>query len=270
MKLQAQLRELVRVNALINVREHQSERLAELKKDQNFNPAKISSKFQEVKLKSLVEQLGIGLISELFPLIVIRPALADKIFDHKLALFDTVIMDDAHMIDSKLGRKLSKLGAQRLVLGRKDFGDNYLLSMLESGFAKMYRLDVSYSKDSKILEDNRQLNKSTLKKEFRDELCSYLSDYISADRIQKAVLVNDEIEADIVINPIKGAKKIALILDGWLKQVSKYDVDAAIHKSETMKNAGFDIYPVWSLHWWRNPEAAVEKLVAYVLEGDKI
>jgi hypothetical protein len=46
-------------------------------------------------------------------------------------------------------------------------------------------------------------------------------------------------------------------------------VDAAIHKSETMKNAGFDIYPVWSLHWWRNPEAAVEKLVAYILEGDK-
>ena len=81
--------------------------------------------------------------------------------------------------------------------------------------------------------------------------------------------MNDEIEADIVINPIKGAKKIALILDGWLKQVSKYDVDAAIHKSETMKNAGFDIYPVWSLHWWRNPEAAVEKLVAYILEGDK-
>jgi hypothetical protein len=269
MQLQAQLRALVSVNALINVREHQSERLAELKKDQNFNPAKISSKFQEVKLKSLVEQLGIGLISELFPLIVIRPALADKIFDHKLALFDTVIMDDAHMIDTKLGRKLSKLGAQRLVLGRKDFGDNYLLSMLESGFAKMYRLDVSYSKDSKILEDNRQLNKSTLKKEFRDELCAYLSDYISSERIQKAVKVNDEIEADIVINPIKGAKKIALILDGWLKQVSKYDVDAAIHKSETMKNAGFDIYPVWSLHWWRNPEAAVEKLVAYILEGDK-
>jgi len=154
-------------------------------------------------------------------------------------------------------------------LGRKDFGDNYLISMLESGFAKMYRLDVSYSKDSKILEDNRQLNKSTLKKEFRDELCSYLSDYISADRIQKAVAVNEQIEADIVILSNNGSKKIALILDGWLKQVSKYDVDAAIHKSETMRNAGFEIYPVWSLHWWRNPEAAVEKLVAYVLEGDK-
>jgi hypothetical protein len=269
MQLQAQLRELVPVNALINVREHQSERLTELKKEQNFNPTKISSKYQDVKLKSLVEQLGIDFISELFPLIVIKPALADKIFDHKVALFDTVIMDDAHLIDSKLGRKLSKLGAQRLVLGRKDFGDNYLLSMLESGFAKIYRLDISYSKDSIILEDNRKLNKSTLKKELRDELCAYLSDYINADRIQKAVRVNDEIEADIVITPISGSKKIAIILDGWLKQVSKYDVDAAVHRSESMKNAGFDIYPIWSIHWWRNPEASVEKLVAYILQNDK-
>ena len=270
MELQARMRDLLPVNALINVREHQSERLAELKKEQNFNPAKISAKFQEVKLKSLVEQLGIDLISELFPLIIIRPSLADKIFDHKVALFDCIIMDDAQTLDSKMGRKLSKLGAQRLVLGRKDFGENYLISMLESGFSKMYRLDLSYSKDGKLLTDNRQTNKSTIKKELRDELCSYLADYISADRIQKAVAVNDEIEADIVIKPIGDSKKIALILDGWLKQVSKYDVDSALQKSESIKNAGYDIYPVWSLHWWRNPEAAVEKLVSYILSNDKV
>ena len=269
MDLQAKLRELVPVNALINVREHQAERLAELKKEQSFNPAKISSKFQEVKLKSLVEQLGIDLISELFPLIVIKPSLADKIFEHKVALFDCIIMDDAQLLETKMGRKLSKLGAQRLVLGRKDFGDNYLVSMLDSGFAKMYRLEISYNKDGKVLSDNRQSNKSSIKKELRDELCSYLADYISADRIQKAVAVNDEIEADIVIKPIGNSKKIALILDGWLKQVSKYDIDAALQKSETMKKAGFDIYPVWSLHWWRNPEAAVEKLVSYILSKDK-
>jgi len=268
MNLQAGLREMVPVNALVNVREHQSERLAELKKEQNFNPLKISSKFQDVKLKSLVEQLGIELISELFPLIIIKPSLADKIFDRKVALFDCIIMDDAHQLDTKMGRKLSKLGAQRLVLGRKDFGDNYLISMLDSGFAKMYRLEMIYSKDGKLRSDNRQLSKSKIKKELRDELCSYLADYISADRIVKAVSVTEEIEADVVIKSVGKSKDIALIIDGWLKQVNKYDVDAAIHKSETLKGAGYDIYPVWSLHWWRNPEAAVEALVTYILKQD--
>jgi hypothetical protein len=269
MQLQSSLRENVAKNALINVREHQAERLEELKKEQNFVPAKISAKFNDVKLKDLVEELGIELITELFPLIVIRPEMADKIFRHKVAYFDTIVMDDAQLLDTKMGRKLSKLGAQRLVMGRKEEAPNYLNAMLDSGFTKIYPLDSIYSKDGKVISKICPSATVSTKKELRDELFSYLSDYINAERLEKAVKIDEEIELDIVINPINAnAPKIALLLDGWLKQVKKYDVDAALQRSTTLKAAGYNIYPIWSMQWWRNPDAAAEELVTYILNND--
>ena len=84
--------------------------------------------------------------------------------------------------------------------------------------------------------------------------------------MQLSVKFDEETLIDLVVNP-EGDKnyKIALVADGWLKQVNKYDVEAALNKSNKIKAAGYIVYPVWSIHWWRNPEASAEELVKFVL-----
>jgi hypothetical protein len=269
LNLQRELRELISKNALINIREHQAERLKELKKERNFQPANIVANYQDLKLKALVEEMGIDLISDLFPVIVVSPVLADKIFEQKVPLFEVVIIEDAHNLDVKLGRRLSKLGAQRIVLGRENAAGSYLESVSGTVFSKLHQLNTIYSKDGLINKMALPVSTNS-RKEFRTELYAYLKDYLSSERLELAPILDEDLEIDILIKPLSESNaRIALIADGWLKQVGKYEVERAMHKSKKLKALGYLVYPIWSLKWWRNTETAAEELVTFILNWDK-
>jgi hypothetical protein len=199
--------------------------------------------------------------------------MAEKLFDYKVPLFDVVVIDAAHKMDLKTGKNIAKLGAQRIVLGT-DGGDpnSYLKHVQQSYFFRKHHFNFTYTQDGKIVEKQKFENYLALppdKTIFRDEVYNYLSLYFREDRLQKGVIVSDNIEIDIVVKSLNRAQPdIAIIVDGWLKNVAKYDVDKALIKSKKVKALNYTFHTIWSLHWWRNADAAVEELAAYIINLD--
>ena len=179
-----------------------------------------------------------------------------------------MIIEGAQHIDHQLGRRLARLGAQKIVTGsRSNMAKNSYLSEIQNNIRfKVFELSDVYSKDSKIVQPSNQnhLLKPTL---FRQALYEFISDYISPDRLELGVPLLGKFEIDLVI---KGEDSndapIALIIDGWLKSMGEYDYELAVEKAETIKSAGYNIYPIWSLEWWQTPDKSIQNLIAFILK----
>lgn len=271
LKTQGELRELLAKNALLALREQQAEQLRLLRKEKNFQPAQARAKFQAMKLNEVVDDLTLEVISNLLPVIMTNPILADRLFEYKVPLFDVVVIEDAHSLDPQLGRRLAKLGAQRIISGRPEYSEgSFLQAVSNSGTYKRHHFKLKYSKEGKLLNHFPFVNSDPNKTNFRTELFAYLSDYLKAERLELGTILDGDLEVDLLIKPLRsGSAAIALVIDGWLKNVGKYDVETALAKSKKLTALGYVVYPIWSLQWWRSPEAAAEELVAFVLNWDK-
>jgi hypothetical protein len=258
-------------NALLALREQQAEQLRLLRKEKNFQPAQARAKFQAMKLNEVVDDLTLEVISNLLPVIMTNPILADRLFEYKVPLFDVVVIEDAHSLDPQLGRRLAKLGAQRIISGRPEYSEgSFLQAVSNSGTYKRHHFKLKYSKEGKLLNHFPFVNSDPNKTNFRTELFAYLSDYLKAERLELGTILDGDLEVDLLIKPLRsGSAAIALVIDGWLKNVGKYDVETALAKSKKLTALGYVVYPIWSLQWWRSPEAAAEELVAFVLNWDK-
>src|SRR5690606_7953812 len=116
-------------------------------------------KFNMMEIKTIIETIGIEAITEIFPIIFVSPATADRLFTHKVPLFDTVILEDAEYISPKLGRKLIRLGAQKIVTGKPNKDANHYLAETEHNpLFQKHTLTGSFSKDGKAVQSPKMRN----------------------------------------------------------------------------------------------------------------
>jgi hypothetical protein len=268
-----ELRSLLYKNAQITVKEQQTEQLKYLRKEKNFQPAQSGLRFRHMNLQQIFDDIGIDNISALFPVIIATPEIAEKLFNYKVPLFDLVVIDAAHKMDIKTGKNISRLGAQRIVIGNEtENPDTFLNNVAQSYFFRKHHFQFTYTQDGKIIEKyhtGQYLPLPSEKTIFRDEVYNYLSLYFNEHRLQKGVIVADNIEIDIVVKSLNRSEPdIAIIIDGWLKNVAKYDVEKALIKSKKVRSLNYTFHTIWSLHWWRNAEAAVEELATFIVGID--
>lgn len=264
-KLRDDLRKLTVDKAKWSLQSHRVDCLKQLKKEKDLSLQKCRTIFQNKTLKEIVQWLGVDTLTTLFPVVLADTRLADELFEHKKALFDVIIIDDANHLDAELGQQLIKLGGQRLAIGAStpDGEENTdLLSMLAEEPAYAYNY-------LRVVEENTETVPVLKDDPFQDEVYNYLSEYLDTDRLEENAELNG-IHIDILIHPIdpKG-KPIALICDGWMHIVGKYEYDRAYAKQQMLKAANYVIYPLWSVEWWQDADRSLQNLVAYVLKMDK-
>ncbi len=266
--LKQELEELLISNSLMMTRSRQNEVLRILRKEKSFNPSSAKGQFQTIKLDKLLDWLGFEQLSLLFPIVVARPEMADRLFD-KVPLFDLVVLEDAHLLDEQLGRRLSKLGAQRLIIGQgQASGPNYLTKAIAQGQFRQFRLESEYSKNAQDQAKVASALQGPLA--FQEALLHYLMQYLPAQRLQKSVQVEQGLYIDVLVKPLaKNAAPIAIIIDGWMKTVGKYDYTKAIERAKRLKKQGYICHSIWSIDWWRAPDKALQSLVAFILNWDR-
>lgn len=265
--VQKELKGLLSSNSLLVTRERQQEQIRILRKERALQLSQVKAKFNMLTLSEIIAHIGIEAVLEFFPIVFVTPAMANQIFAHKVPLFDTVILEDAQYIDPKLGRRLARLGAQKVVTGdSKKAGKHYLSDVQNSPTFTIFELNGRYSKDAKTIQ-LPQINTINIPHQFRKALFELLSDYIRPERLEVGVKLADGNEIDLVIKAEKPTDSpIAIVIDGSLKALDQYDYEQALAKTESIKKEGYNIYPVWSLDWWKNPDKSVQNLVAFILK----
>lgn len=263
-KLRDDLRKLTVDKAKWSLQSHRVDCIKQLKKEKDLSLQKCRPIFQNKTLKEIIQWLGVDTLTTLFPIVLANTHFVNELFEHKKALFDVVIIDDADQLEAELGQQIIKLGGQRLALGAStpDGDDNTdLLSMIAEENAYAYNYLKIAKDDEKVIE---------LKEDpFQNEVYHYLSEYLDTERLEENAEL-DGIHIDILIHPVspKG-KAIALICDGWMHIVGKYEYDRAYAKQQTLKDVDYLIYPLWSVEWWQDADKSLQNLVAYVLKMDK-
>jgi hypothetical protein len=268
LEVSKELKPILFYNSLMITRGRQQEALRLLRKEKNLNPTQARGQFQTLPLKVVLDWFSIEQLTALFPIIIASPDMADQLFD-KLPLFDLIVLEDAHLLDEQKGRRLSKLGAQRLVLGRKVKGEkNYLNKMLASSKMQQFELKQEYSKDAKAIASIAVDHQGP--KELQEALYQYLMRYLPQERLQKAVEVEKGVVIDLVVKPLSAnAAPIAIVIDGWMKSVGKYDYQKALDRAERLKNKGYVCHALWSIDCWKQPDKAIQDLVAFILNWDR-
>ncbi|MCP4439737.1 MAG: hypothetical protein GY810_12405 [Aureispira sp.] len=262
-KLRDELKKLTVDKAKWALQNHRVDSLKQLKKEKDLALQKCRAIFQNKTLKEIIDWLGLETLTTLFPVILGDAELADELFEHKKSLFDVVMIDNADQLDAELGQQLIKLGAQRLALGAfmgiaEDNTDLLSTIAQENAYAYNFLEIIEEKEEEPTLEEDL----------FQDEVYHYLSEYLDTDRLEPNAELNG-IHIDILIHPKSGqGKAIALICDGWMHIVDKYDYDRAYAKQQTLKAADYIIYPLWSVEWWQDADRSLQKLVAYVLKED--
>jgi len=267
-----EIRELLPKNALLTCREQQAEQLRNMKKDKGWVPAQFKNKYYSFSIPHVIDDLGLSFITDNFPIIVMTPEVADKVFGNQIAIFDLVILDDAHLIDAKLGKKLSRLAAQRVISGSTSASSKETLleysTQLES-FERFYFKNI-YNKEGKLVSTYQSNYEHQSLVQFQEAISNYLQKYIGSERILTNVQIDEHVFVDIVVKSVNGSTlSLGFVIDGWLNQVDKYDLDSALEKSRKSRILGYEVHPLWSVEWWRSPENAAEEMVGFILNWDK-
>lgn len=263
-----ELQKMLLDNCMMVTRLRQNEVLRVLRKEKSFNPLQARGQFQTLPLKVLLDWFTIEDLTTIFPIIIATPEMADQLFD-KVPLFDLVVLEDAQLLDEATGRRLSKLGAQRLVLGQKVKEEkNYLNKMLNSNRMSKIELRQEYSKDAKAVHSIAVQHQGS--EIFQQAVYNYLANYLPQKRMEMGVELEKGLIVDLLIHPLnKDAAPIAIIIDGWMKAVGKYDYQKALDRAQRVKNLGYICHSIWSIDWWKRSDKAIQDLVAFILNWDK-
>ena len=264
-----ELKDTLASNSLLTTRDRQTEQLRLLRKEKGINLAQSKTKFHTLSVSEIIETIGLETLTELFPIIFASPTMASKIFPYKVPLFDTVILEDAQSVELKLGRNLLRLGAQKIVSGNSNVSvkTNTIFTEVQGNKSfKHFELTGSYSPDSKVIAAH-QAKAINLPIQFRQALFEFISDYIRPERLEMGVQLANGYEIDLVIKSASpNEAPIALIIDGWLKSLGQFEYEKALKKAAAIQKAGYTIYPIWSLDWWKTPDKSIQHLIAFVLK----
>lgn len=271
----SKLQKLISKNADIVTKERQSEQIKRIKKEKDLTLTNARPIFRNKQLKDLLHWIGLEHLGEVFPIVLATPHMAQQLLGLQTATFDTVIIDNAHDLSSKIGMELLKLGNQRIVLGRPLSDDSVTLQeesllqwMLDQEGRRYQFLEHTHSKDA---ADRNRLNKSESldPNAFQVAISNYLQHYIAPERLH----LNKSIQGvltDIIISPIHaGQPPIAIICDGGLLKQAKYDFQLAVDKTRILKAENHLIQYVWSVNWWKNSDLALQPLLAFIIDWDK-
>lgn len=266
--LRDELQKMLLDNCMMVTSLRQNEVLRVLRKEKSFNPLEARGQFQTLPLKLLLDWFSMEDLTTIFPIIIATPEMADQLFD-KVPLFDLVVLEDAQLLDEATGRRLSKLGAQRLVIGQKSKEQkNYLNKILHSSRMEKIELRQEYSKDAQAAHSIAVDHQGP--EVFQQAIFDYLSNYLPKKRIEMGVEVEKGLTVDLLIHPLnKDAAPIAIIIDGWMKAVGKYDYQKALDRSQRAKDLGYICHQIWSIDWWKRSDKAVQDLVAFILNWDR-
>lgn len=98
---------------------------------------------------------------------------------------------------------------------------------------------------------------------FAAEIGWQVADQIRTDRLafstpfQQAVL-------PLTVAPRKGETHLAVLLNGFLAETAYTNFEWEQQQQTAVKEKGYEVYPVWSAHWWRRPEEAAADFVQLV------
>ncbi len=251
--------------------ERQTKQIRRIKKEKDITLTNAAPLFKNKSLRNIVEWLGVAHFGEIFPIVMMSPEVAQNVLGGNKALFDLVITENSQTITAKTGTQLLKLANQQIVLGKvkKEADKDSLLAWMLAQQGRRYQyLQEMHSKEEEPVETFSQV--STPKPNaFQLAMAGYLSAYIDSSRI----LLNQSVEGvlvDIVISPEANKQMpLAIICDGGLQYQGKYDFELAMNRIQVLQSNAYLTTYVWSVEWWKNTNAAFEKLLIEVLEWDK-
>lgn len=103
---------------------------------------------------------------------------------------------------------------------------------------------------------------------FIKEVATAIAPYLGVHRIRLNAKIKG-IEIPLLIEP-KFAKEppVAIFPDGFVTAEDSTSFVWEFEQQERMETLGLFYYPVWSVHWWRNPKQEARKLASWVIKLD--
>lgn len=254
--------------------ERQTSEIRRIKKEKDITLTNAAPLFKNKSLKDIIDWLGVAHFGELFPVVIMSPAIAKNVFgNNKTPLFNLIITDDSQVLPEEEGVQLLKLANQRVVLGEiKQHNDNSSLlnwMMNQSGRRYQYLREVQIKDETPIT----QPSEVTVPKinAYQQAIAAYLAPYIDKDRIKFNTIWSDvAIVLDIMIVAKSDSQPpFAIITEGGLLLQSKYDFESALERINFLESSNIQTAFVWSAEWFKHPQTAFEQLLATVLDWDK-
>lgn len=232
------------------------------------------SEFSTQSLRDLLQSIGTQALRKACPLVVAAPERARELAAASAGNpWDLMVVESAHRLPASYASVWINAGKQMLLLGspldtEPHAGQGSLLfqSSKQTERYASYRLSVPHSKAD---PQTRMLGPAFAESGFARAVEACLSGYLSKERLQSGIKVED-VNIDLVIAPIyPGAAPIALLCDGWCKAPTWTDYEWALHQRNVLEKNGYVVRYVWSDDWLRDPDRAVQSVVAYVVHWDR-
>ena len=158
-----------------------------------------------------------------------------------------------HIVTSFLPEELD-------VSGTKNDGPKYLKKYLEYAFAVS---EKDSAKERMILESfvgqvERETNPESV---FDDQICEALKE--RGFNAEKNVGIGGY-SIDVAVKE-RGRYILGIECDNSLYDGAKSTRERDYHRQKYLESRGWNLYRVWSNHWWNNPEAEMEKIVTEIM-----
>jgi hypothetical protein len=194
--------------------------------------------------------------ARLFPITFAHPQRARLLLSPLKPQFDLVVLEDAHLFSAEELEHFRHWGKQVLVLTQTE------LQPLPAAWLRC-QLPPLQNK-------NMDLPPVLLHATEQPTSVSSLAQLIQADIQQKYPQLQVQLGAvyagravDLLLQGPRLSKPLAILLDGGLA-AAQPDFVLLYRWRQALEKAGWALREEWSVHWWRNPEAAKEALLHWI------
>lgn len=280
------MQNLLYKRADIITKERQEEQIKRVKREKDLVLSQVRPIFENKKLQDIFQWIGLEHLGEVFPIVVATPEAALQLLGLSVPIFDWVCVENAAQLKQEDMAPLLKLGNQRLVLSNPEVLETEDSEqaetevnptdlsvadwMLEQVGCFVQTFDKRYPLEAPAVvstfPEEHQNPPATL---FQQAVFQHLKPFIDPSRIHFNHPVQ-QFQVDLWIHPKSPSQQAFVgLVDGGLLQQQAYDFQLAVARKTYLKAQNYPVQYLWTVDWWRNPEEALQPLLAAVLDWDQ-